>query len=172
MADAMEYIVTQETLQYDFEQSIGYWVTLAAHAIHRALDEELAPQGITFRQSQVLAWLALEGELCQVDLAAKLMIEPPTLVKVLDRMERDDWITRTNCVSDRRKKMIRPNQKAGDVWSRIVASALRVRRQALEGISDEEVKTLIRLLRQVLRNLGATMPDMGVGSSGEVCTLK
>lgn len=168
----MKDIVTQETLQYDFDQSIGYWVTLAAHAIHRALDEELAPQGITFRQSQVLAWLALEGELCQVDLAAKLMIEPPTLVKVLDRMERDNWITRTSCLSDRRKKMIRPNQKAGDVWSKIVDGALRVRRQALTGISEEELHTLIRLLRQVLVNLGATIPDLAASRNGKACTVK
>jgi len=151
---------TREMLQYDFEQSIGYWVTLAAHAIHRALDEELAPQGITFRQSQVLAWLALEGELSQVELAAKLMIEPPTLVKVLDRMERDDWITRTSCLEDRRKKIIRPNQRAGDVWSKIVECAHRVRRQALSGMSEGEVKLLIGLLRRILTNLGASTSEL------------
>ena len=152
-------------LQYDFEQSIGYWVTIAAHAIHRALDEELAPQGITFRQSQVLAWLALEGELSQVELAAKLMIEPPTLVKVLDRMERDDWITRTSCLADRRKKIIRPNQRAGDVWSKIVECALRVRRQALGGISEAEVQLLINLLRRILTNLGASPAEPATARS-------
>jgi MarR family transcriptional regulator, transcriptional regulator for hemolysin len=93
-------------------------------------------------------------------LAAKLMIEPPTLVKVLDRMERDHWITRVSCKSDRRKKIIRANQKAGDVWSKIVASALRIRSQALAGMEEDEVQTLIRLLRRVLTNLGATTPEL------------
>ena len=35
----------------------------------------------------------LEGELSQTELAAKMMVEPPTLVGILDRMERDGWIS-------------------------------------------------------------------------------
>jgi MarR family transcriptional regulator, transcriptional regulator for hemolysin len=150
----------RDILQHDFEASIGYWICLAAHSIQRALDEELAPHGVTFRQSQVLAWLALEGELSQVELAAKLMIEPPTLVKVLDRMERDEWITRTPCRVDRRRKIIRPNERAGEVWSKIAECALRVRRQASTGMTEEEIETLIGLLRRVLSNLGARTPEV------------
>ncbi|MEZ6073592.1 MAG: hypothetical protein R3C10_25775 [Pirellulales bacterium] len=45
--------------------------------------EELTPHGITFRQMQVMAWLMLEGELSQNELASRMIIEPPTLVGVL-----------------------------------------------------------------------------------------
>ncbi len=114
-------------LLYDFEQSIGYWLTLATQAYHRAVSDEVAPHGITFRQSQVLAWLALEGELSQAELANKMMIEPPTLVGILDRMERDGWITRNNCPSDRRKKLIRATAAAEPVWEKIAEGGRRVR---------------------------------------------
>jgi MarR family transcriptional regulator for hemolysin len=141
------------SLHHDFEQSIGYWLTLTTHAYHRAVSEELAPHGITYRQSMVLGWLALEGELSQADLAEKMMVEPPTLVGILDRMERDGWIRRHECPLDRRKKLIRPTAAAEPAWDKIVQCAMRVRARATEGLSDHQLETLIKLLRRVQQNL-------------------
>lgn len=140
-------------LQYDFEESIGYWVTLSAQAFQKALNDELAPHGITFRQSQVLGWLALEGELPQVELANKMLIEPPTLVGILDRMERDGWISRIGCPVDRRKKMVRANAEAEAVWEKVAECARRVRARATAGLSQQQVETLKELLRTVHHNL-------------------
>jgi MarR family transcriptional regulator for hemolysin len=145
-------------LHYDFEGSIGYWLTMTTQAYHRAVFEELAPHGITYRQSMVLGWLALEGELSQAELAAKMMIEPPTLVGILDRMERDGWISRHSCPSDRRKKIIRANAAAEPVWEKIVECAGRVRERAMDGLSDRQLDTLNKLLRQVGDNLKTCRP--------------
>lgn len=140
-------------LLYDFEESIGYWLTLSTQAFHRAVSDEVAPHGITFRQSQVLAWLVLEGELSQAELANKMMVEPPTLVGILDRMERDGWITRNSCPADRRKKLIRATTAAEPVWEKIAAGGRRVRALATEGLSEQELDTLMQLLGRVNRNL-------------------
>ena len=116
--------------------------------------DELAPQGITFRQCQVLAWLAMDGDgLSQVELAERMNIEPPTLVSVLDRMERDGLVAREACPDDRRKNLIKPLPRAGPVWKKIVASAERVRALAFRGLTGEEVATLRALLGRVRENL-------------------
>lgn len=140
-------------LSFDFDESIGYWMTLATQAYHRAVSDELVPHGITYRQSMVLGWLALEGELTQAELAAKMMVEPPTLVGILDRMERDGWISRHGCPGDRRKKIIRASEAAEPVWEKIVECATRVRGQATHGLSERQLAMLKKLLRQVLQNL-------------------
>jgi MarR family transcriptional regulator for hemolysin len=142
-------------LVYDFDESVGYWLTMATQAFHRAVSEEVAPHGITYRQSLVLAWLALEGDLSQAELATKMMVEPPTLVGILDRMERDGWITRNSCPSDRRKKLIRATSAAEPVWEKIAEGGRRVRARATEGLSEEELETLKQLLGRVNRNLEA-----------------
>jgi MarR family transcriptional regulator for hemolysin len=124
--------------------------------MERALNEELAPQGITFRQFQVLGWLALEGGgLSQTDLAERMNIEPPTLVGILDRMEREGWISREGCPDDRRRKIIRPQPKAEPVWSKMVASARRVRARATQGMDELQIRTLMQLLGQMQENLSA-----------------
>jgi len=140
-------------LQYDFEQSIGYWLTLTTQAYHRAVSEELSPHGVTYRQSNVLGWLALEGELTQTELASRMMVEPPTLVGILDRMERDGWISRHNCPSDRRKNLIRANRAAEPVWEKIVECALKVRERATMGLTERQLASLKDLLHRVKENV-------------------
>jgi MarR family transcriptional regulator, transcriptional regulator for hemolysin len=152
-------------LEYDFEKSIGYWLTIVTQALHRALSEELAPHGITYRQSQVLAWLAVEGEMSQTELAAKMMIEPPTLGGILDRMERDGWITRHHCTADRRKNLIRANPAAQPVWEKIVECFQRVRGQATTGLSEQQLATLMRLLKRVHQNVDAREPTAAVAQT-------
>jgi MarR family transcriptional regulator for hemolysin len=141
------------SLEYDFHQSIGYWLTMTTQAYHKAVSDELLPHGITYRQSMVLGWLALEGELTQTELAAKMLVEPPTLVGIIDRMERDGWISRHNCPSDRRKNLIRANPAAEPVWEKIVECAMRVRARATDGLSERQLATLKKLLRRVNQNL-------------------
>jgi MarR family transcriptional regulator for hemolysin len=140
-------------LQYDFEESVGYWVVMAAHALQRALNEELAPHGITYRQWQVLAWLALEGPLAQNELAERMDIEPATLVSVLARMERAGWIGRRAASDDRRKRMVFPKAKAEPIWEKGVECARRVRERATRGFPPEDRERLKKLLSAVLNNM-------------------
>ena len=140
-------------LEHDFENSVGFWVCQASHALQRAFNEELAPQGVTYRQAQVLGCLALEGQLSQTDLAERMRIEPPTLVGILDRMERDGWIRRDGDKTDRRRKFIQPTTAAKPVWSKIVAAAKRVRTRASRGLSAAQLAQLKKLLGLVQGNL-------------------
>jgi len=145
-------------LEYDFEESIAYWVVMTAHAFERALNEELAPHGITYRQWQVLGWLALEGGLSQAQLADRLRVEAPTLVGILDRMERDGWISRRTAHDDRRKKLVRPTPRVQPVWAKVVAAARRVRARAARGIDPEDLKRVMKTLAAVQENLKALKP--------------
>ena len=140
-------------LHYDFENSAGFWLCTTWHTYQRAFNEELAPQGVTFRQAQVLGFLALEGTLSQTDLAERMRIEPPTLVGILDRMERDGWIRRDGDKTDRRRKLIQPTPAAKPVWQKIVNVANSVRDRATRGMSAAQLAQLRKLLNTIQTNL-------------------
>jgi MarR family transcriptional regulator for hemolysin len=140
-------------LQYDFDESVGFWTIMAARAFERAMNAEISPRGITWRQCQVLGWLALDGDLSQTELAERMMIEGPTLVGILDRMERDGWITRHDFPGDRRKKIVRSTDRAEPVWQEISQCARRVRAQAIEGLTKDDLATLRRILNRIETNL-------------------
>ena len=142
-------------LEYDFQNSIGYWLCMASHAYERAMNEELTAQGITFRQCQVLAWLALEGEQSQAELAAHMDIEPATLVRVLDRMQRDGLVSRTGSTEDRRRNVIRPLAKAKPMWKKITAVAEQVRAQVTKGLTARQIATFKQVCQVMQANLQA-----------------
>lgn len=142
-------------LQFDFENSVGYWVFATKHELSRALNDELSAHGITYRQWEVLAWISFSPDLSQCELAENMSIEAPTLVGVLDRMERDGWIQRVPGETDRRRKLIRPTQKVEPLWAKMVDCAHRVRARATEGLSVEQLDQMRDTLATIRANLTA-----------------
>jgi len=141
---------------YDFENSVGFWLAKAHHAYTHALQVALAPHGITFRQAQVIGWLAVEGPLSQRELADRMLIEPPNLVGVLDRMESAQLVERRVAATDARKKEVRLLPGAEAMWDRIVDCASAVREQAAAGLSPRDRERLKEMLALVRENLTAT----------------
>jgi MarR family transcriptional regulator for hemolysin len=138
---------------HNFEDSVGYWICMASRAFEREMNDELAPRGITYRQAQVLWLLALEGSLSQTDLAERMRIEPPTLVGILDRMQREGWIRRESDADDRRRKLITPLAKAQPVWSQIIDCSNKVRARGNQGLSLEEQQLVKSVLGRIVNNL-------------------
>ena len=141
-------------LDYDFENSVGYWVFATAHALSCAMNEELAAHGITSRQWEVLACISHDGELSQSELAERMHIKAPTLVGVLDRMERDGWIVRVTDDNDRRRKLIRPTphrRRSGHAWWPVAWPLPR----ATHGLNEEELRVLRETLKTMCENMHA-----------------
>jgi len=140
-------------LHYDFENSVGYWVTMTARAVQKTLNEELAPLGVTFAQVQVLGWLAIEPGLSQAALAQRMGIEPPSLAGLLERMEKSGWIARRPCPSDRRRKLVDVGPAAGPLWAGVTDAGRRVRARATRGIPPARLRELKETLERLRANL-------------------
>jgi DNA-binding MarR family transcriptional regulator len=149
-------------LEFDFQNSIGLWICSAAHAVRRAMDRELREQGVTFRQWEVLACLALKID-TQAKLADRLGIEAATLVGVLTRMEEGGWLVREGCEVDRRVKRIRPTPQAEQLWATMTDCAMRVRAQLSEGLSPDELTQLKQLCNRVQQNLEGVLEESPTG---------
>lgn len=144
------------SIGYDFDQSLGFWIGSTARAIEQSLNTKLAPHGITIRQVQILACLALKQELAQNQIAEMIGLEPSTLVRIIDRMERDGWVVRKPDPDDRRKKLIATTPKVGPLWKKIVKAGESIEQQALLGISQRQQTQLKTTLMALLGNLGET----------------
>ena len=140
-------------LELEPEKSLAFWIFTAAHAIESSLNEELAPLGITIRQVQILGILAIHGEAVQSEIADMLRVEPSSVVRLLDRMERDGWIERREDPADRRRKIVRVTDKATPVWKQIMIHGGRVKQRALENIPETDIEATHRTLTRIRENL-------------------
>ena len=145
-------------LEYDYENSVGYWLSTATHAIRRALEAELARERVTWRQWEVFTWLSLEGELTQAELAERMCVEAQTLTGILCRMEREGWLERRPCPDDRRCKRISPTPRAEELWKRIADCGHRVRQCATRDLTEQELSTIKSLCGKIRGNLEGRLP--------------
>lgn len=141
-------------LKYDYQDSIIYWVVTTSHLLQRTINDELAPLGVTFRQAEVLAYLAMEGgTLSQAELARRMQVAAPTLGGIVARMERDGWIVRQASRDDRRMVLLSPTRRVEPLWEHMREAGLRVRARATRGLSPERVRMVLDTLTMVQDNL-------------------
>lgn len=124
------------------------------------LDERLRPWGMTQAAWRTL-WLlrAAEERFNQSQLALRLGIETPTLVRILDRMEKRELIRREADSQDRRQKYLALTAAGLALVEEIDAVVQDTRRRMLAGLADEELRAGIALFEKILDNAGAPAPD-------------
>ena len=144
----------ESQFSYDYKDSIVFWILPAARAMRRALNEEFAKLGVTHQQWRVLLRLARERDVCQADPAKQMTIEPPTLAGILDRMERNGWISRVPHPTDKRRKIVNLEPRIEPVWDQLVACSKRVRARAVRGLTPEQLTAVRDAMAMVQRNLG------------------
>lgn len=90
----------------------------------------------------------------QTDLAESLSIEGPSLVRLLDTLERDGYIIRCPD-SDRRTKTIRLTPRGETLQRKIAAVVADTRDQVLAGVADRRLAAAIDVLEEVQRTIRA-----------------
>jgi MarR family transcriptional regulator for hemolysin len=142
--------------EYDFENSIGFIVNRTAKAFVKALDSELHDQvGITVGQWKVIVMLVKNNGLTQKEIADKLGLESPTLIPIIDKMEKEELVIRKVDPSDRRNNRIYRTDKADALWERMVQCASKVRQVSVKEISDTDLNIMRAALDKIWYNLRA-----------------
>ena len=89
----------------------------------------------------------------QADLAEALGVEPPTVTKMLQRMEAADLVSRRPDVSDRRAIRVRLTPKGRRLRGRVEKLWAELEAQTVAGLSDRQVASLRSLLNAIEGNL-------------------
>lgn len=134
----------------DGSEHIGRLVSGLTRTWRSILDARLAPLGLSEARWQCLLHLSrADAPLSQVELAERMGISPPTLVKLLDRLEEDDWVKRLPEPGDRRAKRIHLTDRARAMARRIEDEAARLRQELLAGTTADERRAFVAMLRHL-----------------------
>jgi MarR family transcriptional regulator for hemolysin len=140
--------------EYDFENSIGFLVNRTARAFVKSLDLELREKvGVTVGQWKVIVMLVKQNGLTQKETADKLGLESPTLIPIIDKMEKGGLLVRRVDSSDRRNNRIYRTEKADVLWDRMVECATKVRQVSVKDISEENILIMRNVLDKIWQNL-------------------
>ena len=143
----------------DDRNGIAFELSLTARRWRACVDARLAPLGLTQAKWIPLHYLARAGgSLPQRKLLERTGIEGPSLVRILDELERLGFIERRGGDADRRTKTVHLTRKAEPVIARIAEQADGVREEILDGISDRDLAAFRRILGRIAHNIGRVGP--------------
>ena len=132
------------------EDSLGYLVNRAARLMAHELADRLRPAGVGIGQWAVLLFLWARDGTTQAELARVVAIEPPTLVRTIDRMVRDGLVTRSPDSNDGRITRIHLTDRGRALRDELVPEAVAVNESVTTRLTAAESRTLHRLLAKVV----------------------
>lgn len=142
-------------LQFLFLFSETSWL------MRRDLHDRARQLKMTQTQARALAVIARREGLTQTALAQRLEVQPMTVVRLIDRMQRAGLVRREKDPKDRRAIGLYLTAKAKPALQKLWAIAEGVRTRALTGLSSADEGKLLSLMEKIKANFGPLSLERG-----------
>lgn len=131
----------------------GFLLSEVTTRWRQALDRRFRPIGLSQATWRALFHLERRGDpLPQHELADSMGIEGPTLVRLLDTLQRSGLVERQESPGDRRAKLVSLTPRARTLLVEIHGMAARLRTEILDGVTPEDLAVCTSVLRRINAN--------------------
>ncbi|MCA1491956.1 MarR family winged helix-turn-helix transcriptional regulator [Sinorhizobium alkalisoli] len=137
------------------DQELASVLVQAARSMRTVLSRNLVESGLYAGQDGVMLALGESDGLTAGALAAKLGVKAPTMTRTIGRMEAQGFLERRPDEDDARLTKVYLTAQGRDRLQRIAEAGQHSERLATRGLTDKQVRTLLKLLRIVDSNLQA-----------------
>ena len=134
-------------------ENIGFIIGDVSRMLRTVYDRRVEPLGLTRAQWRVLARISRNEGCTQTELAAELEIEKPTLGRLIDRLQANDWVERRADENDARTKRVFLTSRAQPVLKKMYSLADDVLDAAFSGLTRDQADQLLQSLLHVKLNL-------------------
>ncbi|WP_029000280.1 MarR family winged helix-turn-helix transcriptional regulator [Azohydromonas australica] len=141
---------------YCAEDSVGYLMRRVMQSIAQQADVRLEPHELTHGQWMPLfVLLKAGGSATSAHVARQVNIDPGAATRMLDRLEKKGFVSRSRSTEDRRVVNVTLTESGRQVASEVPKVLSQVLNEHLAGFSHGEWQTLLSLLRRMLANAEA-----------------
>jgi DNA-binding MarR family transcriptional regulator len=145
---------TQQTEQVQVrdEEAVSTLVFHLGRELRTALDRRFESHGITSQQAALLLLSRLLKEPSPIKMAARLGTDAAGMTRLLDRLERKQFIARRVSPDDRRLVVIELGPRSKHLLPRLIPEFKWAEKGLLDGFKKSEVDELNKMLRRLLQN--------------------
>jgi DNA-binding MarR family transcriptional regulator len=142
--------------------SLGSLIIDSARLLRAAFERRIAQAGLglTPGEARALMNIATVDGSRQLDIAARMGVEPMTLCAYLDKLEALGLVERQQCSADRRAKRVNLTSASDEMICSIRKELNAILAQATEGLSEEHNRILREALVVFNANLQAVTPSV------------
>jgi MarR family transcriptional regulator for hemolysin len=146
----------------------GRIVYRVSTAWRREIDQRVRAFGLTDATWRPLLYLGRMGDgVRQTDLATALTIEDPSLVRLIDALERVGLVERLEDPEDRRSKRLWMTEAGRETYARVAAIHASLADAFVRDVSPVELDLCYNVLDRVLRSIATHAAGQGgIGEMG------
>ena len=138
---------------FDLDTCLGFITNNVAKEIAECFNDRLNLVGITRVQWIALYYLG-EGEtISQCELAEKMGIKSSSVARLIDRMEREEYVLRKRSQEDKRRVDLYITDKGKKLREKLLPEGEKMSKLVSKGISDEEIEIFKKVLKKMSINL-------------------
>lgn len=118
------------------------------------LDNRLKPLGLSQAKWRAIFCLSrADSPLTQTQLAKQLGLEAPTVVGLIDRLAKEEWVFRQEDKQDRRSKVIHLTEKAKLTFDQMKNTANELSAEILAPLTEKELKACVSMLQKIKKQI-------------------
>lgn len=134
------------------QQNLGFLLADTTRLMRRAFQQQ-QDANLTLAQARALSYVSRYEGVRQIELAELLEVQPITLARLIDQLEKAGLVERRADPGDRRAYRIHLTPEAAPTLVAIKKVAANVRAQAMAGFDEREAAAFLSFLQKTHDNL-------------------
>jgi len=143
----------------DLEAAFTMELSTAARKMRNLFDSRVRERGLTLARARLLLLLAQPRDWNQRELADALEIEHPSVVRLLDGLEKQGLIYRAAVEGDRRAKRIELTDEAQSQVRELQEITRSIRSDLLQRIDRPTLGAALSVLQEISQTVETTLAD-------------
>ncbi|OYR12336.1 MarR family winged helix-turn-helix transcriptional regulator [Brucella grignonensis] len=143
----------------ELEAAFTMGLSTAARKMRNLFDSRVRERGLTLARARVLLLLAEQRDWNQRELADALEIEHPSVVRLLDGLEKQGLIYRAAVEGDRRAKRIELTDEAQAQVKQLKAITQAIRAELLQRIDPQALETALAVFHEINQTVETALTD-------------
>lgn len=137
---------------FDIETCLAFMTGNASKIVYKNFNQNLSEKGCTRVQWLALYFIGRENKLNQTDLANLMQLQTSTIVRLLDRLERDGYVNREKDDFDRRISFISLTQSGEKIRKDLITEVEAFSKKVTGNISEDEIRVYKNVLDKMIKN--------------------
>ncbi|GKX27902.1 MarR family transcriptional regulator [Vallitalea longa] len=138
---------------FNLDDCVAFITNNASKQMENYFNDRLVQLGSTRVQWIALYYLGKNKSISQVELAKKMNIKSSTVVRLVDRMERDGYVKRVKDANDRRITSLELTNAGINLRKQLLPEGEKASNVFSKDITEEELEIFIHVLKKMVDNI-------------------
>lgn len=135
------------------KESSGHLFHLISLNLRKKLEKEIVHLGLTSSHQFGVLLLLSKNSMSQKEISDMSLADEPTASRMLNRMIKNNLITKKRSKDDKRKQVVYLTDKGKELLDKVLPIVQKINQEIKDLLLDEEYNQLLRILNKIYINI-------------------